>query len=118
MTKHHPAVTAIAARVAALYGIDVEVIFSRARSKTIAEARLVTHWAARHRLGWSYPELGRAFDRDHSTILANCQEVDTRRAIGNGSSLLRSACEHFVDSPRLQLDESMPAGRSEEAVCP
>lgn len=95
MTKAHPAVTAIAARVAALYGIDVEVIFSRARSKTVAEARLVTHWAARHRLGWSYPELGRAFDRDHSTIIQNVAELELRLAAGHASELVLTAVKLF-----------------------
>lgn len=95
MTKHHPAVTTIVARVAALYGVDVEAIFSRARTKTVAEARLVAMWAARLRLGWSFPELGRAFERDHTTVLANCHEVDVRRAIGTASKLMRAAVELF-----------------------
>lgn len=93
MTKAHPAVTAIAARVAALYGIDVEIIFSRTRTKTIAEARAVCMWAARVRLGWSFPELGRAFGRDFTTVIYNCREVDVRRAIGTASKLMLSACE-------------------------
>lgn len=123
MTKAHPAVTAIAARVAALYGIDVEVIFSRARSKTVAEARLVTHWAARRRLGWSYPELGRAFDRDHSTIIQNVAELELRIAAGQASELVLAAVKLFGLNPAdgshcLHIDESLSTGRNEEAVCP
>lgn len=128
MTKHHPAVVAISARVVALYGLEsVELIFGRARSKTIAEARAVAMWAARLRLGWSYPELGRAFDRDHTTILSACDTVAIRLEFGNASALMRAAERLFsvdqlascpVENPLLHLDESMPAGRGEEAVRP
>jgi chromosomal replication initiation ATPase DnaA len=99
VTKHHPAVTAIAARVAALYAVDVEDIFGRPRSKTIAEARLVAHWAARHCLGWSYPELGRAFDRHYSTIIQNTAELELRIAANQASRLMTAAVELFTSAP-------------------
>jgi chromosomal replication initiation ATPase DnaA len=99
VTKCHAAVVAIAARIVALYGLEsIEDIFGRARSKTIAEARLVAHWAARHRLGWSYPELGRAFDRDHSTIIQNTAEVELRIAAGQASELMVAAVAMFTES--------------------
>ncbi len=96
MTKSHPLAVAIAERVATLYGLESKLIFGRGRTKTVAEARLVTHWAARHRLGWSFPELGRAFNRDHSTIVQNAAEVELRIAAGQASKLMLAAVAMFT----------------------
>lgn len=46
------------------------------RSKTVAHARQVAIWIARQTLGLSYPELGRAFLRDHSTCISACRRID------------------------------------------
>ena len=106
MTRQHTAVVAIAMRVAALYGLEsVDLIFGRARSKTVAEARLVTHWAARHRLGWSFPELGRAFDRDHSTIIQNVAEVELRIAAGQASELMLASVAMFTSDSLATCDD-------------
>jgi len=50
-------------------GVTPAQIFGRSRRKTIVAARHEV-WARLHRLGWSLSALGRAFDRDHTTILA------------------------------------------------
>ena len=117
MTKCHTAVVAIAARIVALYGLEsIEDIFGRARSKTIAEARLVTHWAARHRLGWSFPELGRAFDRDHTTILANSAEVTLRVATGQASELMVAAVAMFTESNLASADDADKSQTAEQGA--
>jgi chromosomal replication initiator protein len=54
---------------AALFGCDVSEIASRCRTQSVARARMVAIGTARARYGWSYPELGRAFGRDHTTCI-------------------------------------------------
>lgn len=107
MTKHHPAVTSIAARIAALYGIEsAEPILGTSRSKTIAEARAVTHWAARTRLGWSFPELAKAFDRHHTGILYTVGEVARKLADGSASKLMQAAAAMYsADAEESQAAE-------------
>lgn len=105
MTKHHPAVVSIVARIAALYGIDLEALLGRARSKTLAEARSVAMWAARHRLGWSFPELGRAFDRNHTTIMYNVGEVELRIAAKQASELMLAAVAMFTSDNLATCDD-------------
>lgn len=79
MTPRHPLVMAIVSRAASLYGCTAEDIFGKGRSQTVAEARKVSMYAARERLGWSYPELGRAFLRDHSSVMSAVESVKDLR---------------------------------------
>lgn len=47
-------------------------ILSKSRTRTVSRARRWAMRQARLRFGWSYPELGKAFDRDHTTVLYAC----------------------------------------------
>jgi chromosomal replication initiator protein len=79
VTHKHTAVMAICERAAMLYGCTADDILGRSRSRTICEARKVAMHAARKRLSWSYPELARAFGRDHTTLIAAFESVETLR---------------------------------------
>jgi chromosomal replication initiation ATPase DnaA len=66
-----------------LYGTTPEAIRGPARDKSIASARMVACWLLRQ-TGLSYPEIGRAVDRDHTTAIHACRVIDndpTRLAI-------------------------------------
>lgn len=66
-----------------LYGTTPEAIRGPARDKSIATARMVACWLLRQ-TGLSYPEIGRAVDRDHTTVMHACRVIDndpTRLAI-------------------------------------
>lgn len=54
--------------IALRHGLEREDLLGRARLPRISRAR---HEAFYHfrRKGWSYPEIGRLFGRDHSTII-------------------------------------------------
>lgn len=65
-----PAIAAIVAAVAGAFGIPPAEVLGRDRSKTVMEARLIAYYLARHCTRYSYPQLGRAFERDHTTVLS------------------------------------------------
>jgi chromosomal replication initiation ATPase DnaA len=54
--------------VGAAWNVDTLAMFGKDRHATIAAAR-VDVWRHLRAAGWSYPAIGRAFGRDHSTIL-------------------------------------------------
>ena len=59
---------AIVRAVAAERGFTVETILGRGRSHPIVAVRWEV-WRRLHDAGWSSVAIGRAFDRDHSTVL-------------------------------------------------
>lgn len=61
-------VDAIVDRVAGKYGLRAADVYGVRRTKTIARARRESMQWARIELGLSYPELGRAFGRDHRSV--------------------------------------------------
>jgi chromosomal replication initiator protein len=61
-----PTAPLIISEVAKYYGIDESVIRSKLKNKGTAEART----------GLSLPEIGREFDRDHSTILYSIRKIE------------------------------------------
>lgn len=79
MTPRHPFAMGVCARAAALYGVPIEAMFSRARnSETETEARMVVRYVLRERYGWSYPEIGRAVGCDDAMALRACRIIKSR----------------------------------------
>ena len=70
---------AIVRAVAAERGFTVETILGRGRSHPIVAVRWEV-WRRLHDAGWSSVAIGRAFDRDHTTILHALTRVSTPRA--------------------------------------
>ncbi len=52
------------------YAVTPEEVLGRSRSKSVVAARRLAMRACRTRWGWSYPEIGKAFGRDHSTVMS------------------------------------------------
>jgi chromosomal replication initiator protein len=67
------------------WGVSVESITAHGRSQSVADARALAMWIVRRTFGYSYPELGRIFERDHTTCMAAVRKVD--RAIATGRPL-------------------------------
>lgn len=55
--------------------ISREQLFSRSRLMRIARARMLVWLYLHDEAGWSYTEIGRAFGRDHTTILGGVKKV-------------------------------------------
>jgi hypothetical protein len=73
--------------VADAYGIDVIELLSARRSA--AKPRHLAMWLCRESLGLSYTQLGKLFDRDHSSICFGVKNVsqDPRRYLWGVSSV-------------------------------
>ena len=66
--------------------LPIEVC-GRGRTKNVAKARHAVWWELRHRpeSSFSYPELARLFDRDHSTIISAMRGLELAKTIGKRS---------------------------------
>jgi chromosomal replication initiation ATPase DnaA len=56
-------------------GVPDHEILGRGRVKEIARARQYAMWKCRQQ-GYSFPEIARVFDRDHTTIVHGCRVID------------------------------------------
>jgi chromosomal replication initiator protein len=80
----------IIATVAARYGVTREELLAHGRTQPATTARQVAMRLARELTGKSYPEIGRAFSRDHATVIHAC-EVTESFALNDLREELRSA---------------------------
>jgi chromosomal replication initiator protein len=60
------------------YGVSKEEIYGTHRTKEIANARHVTIYLLRNLTDMSFPNIGRMFNRDHSTIMNSIDVVERR----------------------------------------
>jgi len=66
----------IVARVAAIYGVSVKDLMGKGRHKAVTGARHVAMYTVREVTKLSLPQLGKAFGRDHTTVLHACKKVE------------------------------------------
>jgi hypothetical protein len=52
-----------------VFGVLPDAVLSRDRHRSVARARFLAMAICRAKYGWSLPEVGRAFGRDHTTAL-------------------------------------------------
>mgnify|MGYP001565937791 CR=1 FL=1 len=76
---HSPPLRAILWAVAGVTGIPSNEILSARRPRRAIPARFVMSWLARELTVNSYPRIGRAYCRDHTSIMHGCKKVDARR---------------------------------------
>jgi hypothetical protein len=73
----------------ALGGVEVASIRSKDRHGDSALARQVSQYVLRMRLRWSYPVIGREFNRDHTSVMNAVKRV--RALVDQGDHLTRNA---------------------------
>jgi chromosomal replication initiator protein len=73
-------ITEIQRLVAERFGVTMCDLMSRRRGRAQARPRQVAMWLARHTTPCSLPEIGRWFERDHSTVMHAIERVDERMA--------------------------------------
>lgn len=61
-----------------IYGYTYANLVGPRRDQRLAEARHLAYWLAKYRTGASYPQVARAFGRDHTTVMHGCRVVLTR----------------------------------------
>lgn len=64
--------------VAKRFGFEADDLVGRSRTGGLVRARHLAMAVARSTLGRSYPELGRAFGRDHTSVVTAVQGVARR----------------------------------------
>jgi chromosomal replication initiator protein len=60
------------------YGISKEDLTGKSRSREIAQARHVTIYLIRKITEMSLPNIGKIFNRDHTTALASWETIDKK----------------------------------------
>jgi chromosomal replication initiator protein len=97
-------------RVAKAFALSRAELLSRSRKREVASARQIAMYLCRDlaksaaygasSVGWaSFPRIGMAFSRDHSSVIHACNVVSQRRAVdGSFAELLdelrRDLCQH------------------------
>jgi chromosomal replication initiator protein len=74
MTAAGKAITALSIieRAAAKHGVETEFLRQDRRDAATVAARHDAMQRIRRELGWSYPRIGRLFNRDHTTVMHAC----------------------------------------------
>lgn len=72
-----PPVRAAIEQVAATHGVHTADLMGRSKSRSVARARQEAMVRVRA-LGYSLPEVGRIFGRDHTTVVHACRQVAAR----------------------------------------
>lgn len=93
------AIEEIAYAVAEVYGIPPAELRGRARTKTVAEARLCVYLLARRCTRLSLTEIGNALDRDHTTVGAGISSA-TRHLARDGyfAAVVAELVERFGEN--------------------
>lgn len=66
--------------VAAEFGVEVRELLSDRRANRVAVPRHVAMYLARRATGYSLPQIGRDFGRDHTTVMHACAHVEALAA--------------------------------------
>ena len=97
-SSRHDRLRAIQLRVAADWGVSIEGLQSKSRTKALTVPRQIAMYLARELLGMSLVEIGQGFGgRDHSTVI---HSLDRVTEMVKGSAELRATVEKVRESLR------------------
>ena len=87
--------------VCAQIDISERALFSRSQVRSISRPRQLIYWILRHHpsASLSYPVIGEAFDRDHTTIMHGVQLLHERLCDGydaHNAAFLQKICDHLA----------------------
>lgn len=80
-----PTPSLIISQVCKFYSIDEMVLRGNKKNKGTAEARQVAMYLIRQLTNLSLPDIGREFNRDHSTVLHSIRKVESELKNGNAT---------------------------------
>jgi len=72
----------IEATVSAYFGITQADLHSSRRTRTVSVARMITMYLARRHTRMSFPEIGQAMGKNHSSVVLACQRLEHLLASG------------------------------------
>ena len=93
----------IEATVATFFGITPADLHSTRRTKTVSVARMVAMFLARRHTHMSYPEIGRAMGKNHSTVVLAVQRLERSLAAGGELSWLTPVGAKTMPAERLLM---------------
>ena len=85
--------------IASQYNVPLNELLSKSRKKNVAFPRQVSMYLARKLTEEALSEIGKAFNRDHSTVVHSIRVI-TEAIAGNGS--VRGQIEHLVERLKKQ----------------
>ena len=103
-------IQSLAERIAREHVITVAGLLGRSHSATLARARRELWSLVRGSLGYSLPELGRLFDRDHSTILVAIRKREGELRRVNRAVDEVAGRQNLVREPRVEGVETGARG--------
>ena len=79
-----------------VFGVEVADLLSRCRTQRVADCRHAAWWLLRTKSGQSFAALGRAFGRDHGSVMhgveqAKCR-IETEAAFRASVEAVQAAC--------------------------
>ena len=78
-TSQQRTINMLIGAVAESFDVPVELLCSRDRHRSVVKARQALYWLLRRTTELSSPEIGRALERDHATILTGVRAVEKLR---------------------------------------
>lgn len=73
--KARPPIRPILERIAKEYQIPVDIIIGPSKKREIVRIRHLAMYRARVETGRSYPDIGRMFNRDHTSVISACRKM-------------------------------------------
>jgi chromosomal replication initiator protein len=96
----------IVAATAEAFGLGAYDLLGKDRSKSVKEGRLAAYVVARRCTRLSYPELGRAFGRNHTTVLTGVRSMGAKCARDPGlAELVEQLVERFGEVAEKERDQ-------------
>ena len=93
--------------VARVFRLSIDEMMSRKRCRTVASARQVAMYLSRELTGGggrraaaSFPRIGMAFARDHSSVIHACGVIERRRQSDDGFAQMLEAIEGELTAAR------------------
>lgn len=106
--EYYRRVTSSVVRLSAeYYSVGREQLYTSSRRQTVVQARQMAMYLSRTVLNLSYPEVGLAFRRDHTTVMSACKKVgllvDKDRGIREDVEQLKAALKKRDQEPAENL---------------
>lgn len=84
--------------VAQKFGVGVRDVFSDFRERKVTRARWAAMYVLRHEKGYSFPEIGRVMNRDHTTVIHGVRRVEADpELLAIATGLITEPLDAFAD---------------------
>jgi chromosomal replication initiator protein len=102
-----------------MFGLRRDDLIARCRTKKVAFPRQLAMYLARELTGTSLPQIGRAFNRDHATVVHACRHV--KETLLQNSALadaLARLAERFREARTAERARRIESDAFEPAALP